>query len=1136
MVLNFDLKHNTLMTTLLKITWIVSLFFILVLKVSSQSVGDLNKQGKEYFEKGMYLEAENTLNQALKMQQNDSIDYASTINELAKLYAKQSKYAESENLYRNALQIRKTKIGDTSLEYAESLNGLGEVLFEINLYTDAEKLFKESLQIRKKLLGENHPDYAESLHNLGGLYLISGDMKKKPEEMIQKAADIRLNTLGKNHYKYANSLILLGLYYNSKGDFETAEKYYIQAIDINKQALGISHPGYISSVITLPSLYLTQGKYEEAKLLLIDILPIIESVYGKAHPKYAVNLNNLGLTYFYQGFYYQAEPILKEAMSLMKVVFGEEHTTYFNILTNLAILYQETGYYEQSEKCLNYSLRLCKKIYGDSHLQVSEITTQLGNLYFKLKNYDESEKFLQSSLDILRLNAESPLDSLYVLHTMAHIYAIKGETDKALNLFTDISLTQKKYLGENHPDYFRTISNIIDTKGNDPKVDKSDIVNMWLDVLQKQRSAFGENHRTYLKSLNNLAVVYFRQQDYNKSQELYMQILDSLNPEEGVTFYSDVVSNIGANYEMMNKCKDAEFYYSQSFEKKRELTREVFSFLSELERESYWQADNFYLEYYQRFSNKYKKDIPFVTVLAYNCELFSKNLLLNSSNQVTQTILNSENQELIKSWRQIKDLRASIQNVDNQLIKDLNLNSSSQIEDAIMNSGNDELVQYWKELIELKRSIGQQEKEIMNSTKAYRNQQQDFKLQWNDIMNALNSDEVSIEFINFYNYDLGNITAIERLYCALILRPGYEYPEMVTLCSEDELTTAFQQSKNIYSLIWKPLEKYLDGAKEIYIAPSGLLHSVSFAGIKPGSGYLGDEYNIHNLLSTKDIIRLKSEESKEITNNKAVLFGGADFGLSNTELSQLDADLKNSSSMNLTRSMFDDMDSSRGQGFDYLPGSMKEVEVIATQLSGLKWETSLYTDKNATETRFKSFSSTNSPKLLHISTHGFYFPQLKQDVNELNFTNTNTENIYRISDNPLIRSGLAFTGANHVWSGKEPDESTDDGILTAYEVSNMNLSNTELVVLSACETGLGDVVGSEGVFGLQRAFRLAGVQSMIVSLWKVPDKETTDLMQEFYTQWINGASKKKALNIAQNKLKKLYPDNPEKWAGFILIE
>jgi CHAT domain-containing protein len=179
------------------------------------------------------------------------------------------------------------------------------------------------------------------------------------------------------------------------------------------------------------------------------------------------------------------------------------------------------------------------------------------------------------------------------------------------------------------------------------------------------------------------------------------------------------------------------------------------------------------------------------------------------------------------------------------------------------------------------------------------------------------------------------------------------------------------------------------------------------------------------------------------------------------------------------------------------------------------------------EERFKE--NKTSPSLIHIATHGFSFPAPDKDKEYTLFENSFIHNL-----NPLFRSGLLFSGANRTWSGAKPIEGVEDGILTAYEVSNLNLSNTKLVVLSACETGLGELKGNEGVYGLQRAFKMAGVKYIVMSLWQVPDAQTVELMDYFYKELLSGKTVRKAFTLAQNNMKLKY--DPYYWAAFVLVE
>lgn len=190
----------------------------------------------------------------------------------------------------------------------------------------------------------------------------------------------------------------------------------------------------------------------------------------------------------------------------------------------------------------------------------------------------------------------------------------------------------------------------------------------------------------------------------------------------------------------------------------------------------------------------------------------------------------------------------------------------------------------------------------------------------------------------------------------------------------------------------------------------------------------------------------------------------------------------------------------------------------------------MITGMAATEESLKQLSG-HSPTILHLATHGFFLPDVERKRRD-NFTRD--PNQLTLADNPLFRSGIIMAGANIVWKGGVAFDGKEDGIVTAYEISNLDLSNSELVVLSACETALGDISGTEGVFGLQRAFKLAGVKNMLLSLWQVPDEETDELMRLLYSNKLKGMANYEAFNMAQETMRKKYP--PYYWAAFVLIE
>lgn len=385
----------------------------------------------------------------------------------------------------------------------------------------------------------------------------------------------------------------------------------------------------------------------------------------------------------------------------------------------------------------------------------------------------------------------------------------------------------------------------------------------------------------------------------------------------------------------------------------------------------------------------------------------------------------------------------------------------------------------------------------------------------------------------------------EEKYGAYLLRKQDANPKFILLCTEKDLdlllsksgtnTTASVSSfyrgvgaeenitvskgDSLFTFIWKPLEAHLSGIKTVAYSPTGKLYTIAFQALPLGSNkLLMDKYKLNQYTSTR-LIASRNEQSNAKPQT-AALFGDALF----------DMDVTKSSKTNKGKVVATNyLPSNRGgsaNSWGSLPGTAEEIKKLKQLFTENGITTQVYTKQQSNEEALKALSN-KPPQVLHIATHGFFLPELKKDA-------LNVANVYAAAEDPLLRSGLVLTGANYAWSGKLPVQGVEDGIVTAYEISQLNLTGTELVVLSACETALGAVQGSEGVFGLQRGFKMAGAKKMIVSLWQVPDKETAELMSLFYTTWLKGKSMEESFAYAQSEMRKKY--SPFYWAAFILVQ
>ncbi|MBK9719403.1 MAG: CHAT domain-containing protein [Saprospiraceae bacterium] len=446
------------------------------------------------------------------------------------------------------------------------------------------------------------------------------------------------------------------------------------------------------------------------------------------------------------------------------------------------------------------------------------------------------------------------------------------------------------------------------------------------------------------------------------------------------------------------------------------------------------------------------------------------------------------------------------------------------------------------------------EKELARTVGGYREAIK--QVNWHEVQQKLKTNEAAIEFVHYRYTNKKPTDSI--MYSALIVKPESIEPIFISLFEEKSLDSLLNTKterkadyvnnlytladrgarpiespiRSLYEILWQPMEKELVGVKKIYYSPTGLLHRINLDAIaRSSTKTLADQYQLIELNSTRELV---IPSQVKIANNEAVLFGGIQY--------DQDSSLLNPEPLITSRSRgelsFKNVDSTlRGGSWNYLPGTEDEVNTIGTMMMASGLDVKTKKGYQATEESFKNIGANNSPspKILHIASHGYFFPDPKSTSNIAGFENQK-EPVFKMSEHPMLRSGLILAGGNAAWQGKQTLEGREDGVLTAYEISQMNLSNTELVVLSACETGLGEIQGNEGVYGLQRAFKIAGAKYIIMSLWQVPDKQTSLLMTTFYKKWLKEKMTiPDAFQSAQKELRNAGLD-PYQWAGFILCE
>lgn len=406
---------------------------------------------------------------------------------------------------------------------------------------------------------------------------------------------------------------------------------------------------------------------------------------------------------------------------------------------------------------------------------------------------------------------------------------------------------------------------------------------------------------------------------------------------------------------------------------------------------------------------------------------------------------------------------------------------------------------------------------------------------WRSVQAQLVAGEAAIEVARF------QFCAVEQTdstgYVVFIIRPGQMQPQVCRLPNADYLELNLIESylnqcadfsgkgatDNWYTEFWRYLEPFLVGVNRIYWSPDGALHKVNIGAIRlPDKSYLADHYELRTVFSLKNVASLKSEKALTDIPGTAFLVGNPAFDLSRTPTQ---AASRAVSQEVIPESLTNEvLTETRGLNLNPLPGSEKEVKGIAQLLQKKGWST---TRLLGAEAREQTVKTVQNPTLLHLATHGWFQANTRNSATGIPRSLLET--------NPMLRSMLFFAGAQQTLQQKGKTAASTDGILTAYEAQHLHLSGTELVVLSACQTAQGKVLNGDGVYGLQRAFRIAGAKSLIVSLWDVDDQVGREFMLLFYEKWLSGATKSAAFTAAQSSIKTKYP-TPFFWAGWVLVE
>lgn len=822
-------------------------------------------------------------------------------------------------------------------------------------------------------------------------------------------------------------------------------------------------------------------------------------------------------------------------------------------LYNLGQVYDSYDY-TKAEEVYNEALKYYEIAEGHSILYAKTIN-QLGLLSLKSGAHENAMKYFELSIDIFkRRSVEGNYSYALTLGNAARCAMELGQYGRAIAWGEESCRIQKDYIGYMYPQVWDTMLSAYSSLGNGYEYER--VFNEYAQISQLEPS---ESVNYQIKLINRL---------YNRGDVegaiASTALLDSL-------FFS-LPNNLKTEFEYpINSIKERLFpgnndlflYKANRLSQIDSLDRMSKNFLRNLgfefsNRDDYVSANTLFKLSYEPGQSDFNFLYSAIEAAALSGdEEFGKALkedVVSFVNAQYKNVIGLTEDEKEYYWRDIRDLQNMLfyyrdnPNSDKSLFdillktKNFLLRSNIALHNYLQNSGNPVLVSSCDDLKQTRKLINELQRtatpELLDSLRLReininRTIVKNVKdlsgfdiygdLTFDNVSRALNEGDVAIEIIDYPTQD-GFIA-----YAAFVVSKSAENPLFVTLCKENELEELIRLdphklydkdlpfSSQLFELIWKPLMPYLPEGGHVYLSPSGTLNIIALEAIAiDDTQYINDFITVSRLTTTAELCNTGYRTSL----SKATVFGGINYKTASVTTDYGITPYSENAFL---------LDRSTAGEIAYLPGTKAEAENVSKILIHGHLDTQLCIGDEGTEEAFKSLSG-HGISIIHIATHGFYQP--KDKLARIGFFGE------RDSTSPvstLQRSGLLMAGSEPAWNGKTI-ENHEDGVLTASEISELDFSTTQLVVMSACESGLGEIT-DDGVAGLQRSFKNAGVRSLVMSLWKVDDKATEILMTTFYKNLANGMSIRNSFFDAQAQLRKNKKySNPYYWASFVLLD
>ena len=990
-------------------------------------------------------------------------------------------------VYRNVILLF-VSIIFSSLSMADdigALNQQAQIAYQQGDYKKASELLEQVLKQQSD---------AVVMTNLARIYQLQ-EQDDLAKTWYEKALTLNSQSLGEKHPDTLSNINNLAELYRLHGEYRKAEPLFIKTLAIRTELFGEKNNTTLTSMNNLAMLYRDTGQYDKAERLFSKVLNLRKELFGEKNTDTLLSMNNLAGLYTAQGRYNEAELLYQQGLKSSIDLLGEKHPDTLTSFNNLARIYQLQGQYDKAESLYFKNLELSKKILGEKHKHTISAINNIAVLYKNQERYELAQPLLEQALKLNKeiLGENHPV-TLISMNNLAGLYKEQENYTAAQSLYEQAVNLSRQLLGEKHPDTIERIGNLaalyeLQKKYNDAK-------RLYQQAIQLNKQVLGERHPNTLLSINNLAWFYFLRQEYKKAETLLNKIskFSVLVLGESHPYTITIKANLAEVYQAMKQWHKSDKLWQDYLKNSNSFLNQVLWGATEKTRFAYlMQQENYKNNYLTFYSNQ------------------------NQARQLFEFSLTRKGQ-LLKITSEINELSKKSQQTDIKVLLDKFTEKKQSLANNILAGKVDTQLEY---------DINQLELEINQRIKPKHQEQ----ITLNQVLSKLSDKQVLIDFIIYKQVDFKTQTYKSTQLIALIINNKSirlvklgdmkaidnaikTYRTQISEQWDNRQVDLIKSSQTLYQQIWQPLLPYLNNKSEVYLIPDGSLNLLPFKALMNNKRqYLAETQQIKLLTSVSDLIKPSYSENT----NKAVIFAAPDFGESTNQIKT------NRTTATEARDIY------------FVPLKGAEVEGLAIEnLIKQHQAIQLFQGIDATET---AINQIVSPRFLHLATHGFFLANKPINIRLERAGQIEPTVLRRLetTENPLMRSGLALANANLAILGNKQADNTN-GILTALEVLALNLQGTELVTLSACETGVGDIQVGEGVYSLNRAFQEAGAKSVLSTLWSIADKQTQLFMQEFYGLILNGVSAQDALQQTQLKfIQQKDTQDPFFWAGFTVM-